>query len=286
MSYPKASLLALPFTRMELPGWGCLYGSRLVRGHSGAFWSGAPTRRITGKLHNLQMELDLSDWSDRLSYFLGRYYELALQLLLLKCVDRGDRSVDVGANIGLVTLLCAWLVGETGAVDAFEPNPDCLDRLRRHLDMNRIGWVRVFAAGLGDKAGRHELKVPDDHTGVGMLGAAGAEDARWDEEVGAQNVSSERMRKSPLRDAVLASPRLRWLVDLAPRSLRERARGLWRMQQRPEASPDGRAWVEAELDRDLARRLEWLGVELRCATWAQRAPSASFVWSAPPGAKP
>ncbi len=68
------------------------------------------------------MDLDLARASERFSYFTGRFYELGMQLLLMDLVRAGDRVVDIGANVGEISLLCSRLVGPTGVVDAFEPN--------------------------------------------------------------------------------------------------------------------------------------------------------------------
>jgi hypothetical protein len=43
------------------------------------------------------MELDLSHWSDRYTYLLGRYYETAILMLLAKLIRPADRVVDIGA---------------------------------------------------------------------------------------------------------------------------------------------------------------------------------------------
>ena len=41
----------------------------------------------------------------------------------------GDVFIDVGANIGLWTLVAATSVGPSGRVFSFEPNPTTFDRL-------------------------------------------------------------------------------------------------------------------------------------------------------------
>lgn len=166
---PVGARLALSYIRRELPAWGKVYRSSLVRGTDGAHWSRAPICRVRGKLHGYEMEVDLSNWSERYTYFLGRYYDLPTQLLLLAYLKPGDRFVDVGANIGMITLLAARLVGPTGRVDAIEPNPLCAARIRRSLVENGVTWAHVHAVGLGDRSGLLELNVVDGHTGAGTF---------------------------------------------------------------------------------------------------------------------
>jgi FkbM family methyltransferase len=178
MSYPKLPFVLLPVTRAELPGWGPL--SRLfgVMGQPGSnTWMGAPTVEIRGKTHGFEMQLDLSDWAERMTYFLGRYYELPQQLLFQSVLELGDRVVDIGGNIGMVTLVAARAVGRTGVVETFEPNPDCLARLRGTIARNAIDWVKIHPYGVSDEPGALELTVFDNHSGVGTFAPVSAQDA-------------------------------------------------------------------------------------------------------------
>jgi FkbM family methyltransferase len=115
------------------------------------------------------MELDLSNWSERHTYFLGRYYDLATQLTLKTCLRPGDRFIDIGANIGMITLYAAYLVGADGCVEAVEPNPPCCERINRLVQLNGLKNVTVFPYGLADAPGTLTLSVVTAHTGMGTL---------------------------------------------------------------------------------------------------------------------
>jgi len=177
MGYPKIPFLLLPLTRAEVPGWGQLtrmFGIMEPLGSQS--WQHAPTREIRGKTHGFLMQLDLRDWAERMTYFLGRYYELPQQLLFQKVLQRGDRVVDIGGNIGMITLVAARAVGSTGVVETFEPNPECLKRLRETIARNQIDWVQLHPYGASDQPGTLELTVFDGHSGVGTFAAIGADD--------------------------------------------------------------------------------------------------------------
>lgn len=127
------------------------------------------------------------------------------------------------------------------------------------------------------------LAQPDDELErvCRFLGEApGGDPVRWRDDIGAQNVSRERMRKSRLRSALLAVPGVRAVVDRIPHGPRERLKALWRIERRPELSPRLRADVEARLDEDLARLGAWVGLPLTCSTWKSLVTSRPMQWSA------
>lgn len=66
---------------------------------------------------------------------------------------------DVGANIGLYTLLFARHVGAGGAVHAFEPDSENLRRLRTNLALNEIENVCVVPAAVYSRHGTVTLHV-------------------------------------------------------------------------------------------------------------------------------
>jgi len=168
MASRVAAYIAIPYFRRELPAWGKLY-HKLVGKADEPCWRNAPTRVIRGKLHGYRMRLDLSDWSDRSAYFLGRYYDLDTQQAYRLLIDEGDRVMDVGANVGMMMLLAARLVGNEGRVDCVEPNPECVARLRDHVDLNGLSHVFIHEMGLADQPAEMMLRVVTNHTGSGSL---------------------------------------------------------------------------------------------------------------------
>jgi FkbM family methyltransferase len=172
--------LVLPYIRNELPGWGKLY-QFFVGGYSRNHdWSGEPARWVRGKLHGYEMLLDLSRWSSRQTFFLGRFYDLPTQLATQMVLRAGDTFVDVGANEGMISLLAAHVVGPTGKVIAFEPNPVPRAALRAAIERNGIVNLQLRPLGLGAVAAELVLNVPRINSGEGSFGTPDYEDADLD----------------------------------------------------------------------------------------------------------
>jgi len=76
------------------------------------------------------------------SYFNGGG-EPEVQQVLQTHLRRGMTFYDVGANIGLFSMIAARLVGATGRVVAFEADPEIAARLREHVARNELAWATV-----------------------------------------------------------------------------------------------------------------------------------------------
>jgi FkbM family methyltransferase len=60
---------------------------------------------------------------------------------------------DLGANIGLFSLIAARAVGPSGRVFSFEPDPENAERLRRNVQRNACSNVTVVEAGVWSTSG-------------------------------------------------------------------------------------------------------------------------------------
>lgn len=75
-----------------------------------------------------------------------------LDLLETMC-HAGLTGFDVGANIGIYSLIMSRHFGAEGAVHAFEPVPHIRAKLEANLRLNGLRNVRVNDCALGEKAG-------------------------------------------------------------------------------------------------------------------------------------
>ncbi|MCA9296046.1 MAG: sulfotransferase [Phycisphaerales bacterium] len=105
----------------------------------------------------------------------------------------------------------------------------------------------------------------------------------WVDDLERRNVSSERLRTSVMRDLVVDNVVARTLRrTFVPKSLRDRVKSFWTMENRPELSPALRAEVEAKLDDDLATLSAWWNLPLTCASFTEVARSGTPTWHAHP----
>lgn len=153
----------------RLPRWLAVRAyQRLVQepfGQNG--WAGR-TERTELRPHGVSMELRLDDWSERMAYFTGTYYDTEGLQLFEALVKKGDSFVDVGANVGFVSLAASRLVGSGGTVHACEPNPKLQVRLRHAFEANRALNVTLLPIALGQETGHATLDA-DGHEGTGTL---------------------------------------------------------------------------------------------------------------------
>jgi len=90
-------------------------------------------------------------------------YETSLLLALLR---PGDVFVDVGANIGYFSVLAASVVGDKGAVFAFEPDPANYQLLEANAALNNFqSRITLVQAALSDAAGQGQLFLSADNLG-------------------------------------------------------------------------------------------------------------------------
>lgn len=133
-------------------------------------WPSGLQAPVRGARHPYKLRLNIRDWMERRAYFSGSIYQDDLELLLSAIVRPGDHFIDVGANIGLITLLASRLVGPGGRVYSFEPAPSVFERLKEHIALNRLeDRVVLHNVALGAATGEAVLWTEAEHAGAGTL---------------------------------------------------------------------------------------------------------------------
>lgn len=124
---------------------------------------------------DISIHLSLSEHMQRRIFWMG-YYSENIAYLLNTLLKPEMTVLDIGANVGEITLLAAKRVGGKGKVFAFEPIDAIANQLKRNVKMNNFSQVHVEQYALGDTVdGDRPIyascgqKVKDKHNGLGSL---------------------------------------------------------------------------------------------------------------------
>jgi FkbM family methyltransferase len=189
--------------------------------------------------------------------------------LLEKLVEPGMQILDVGANIGLYTVLLARLTGEAGRVFAFEPEPNLFSLLCENCAANEELNVTPFQCAAGNANGRATFQRATFNSGDNRLGASKpgghsieVEVVRLDEVLPMRTVQfikldvqgHELAALSGMQQVLASSPDVRVLFEFWPAGLRA-----------ANASPEllfkffhERGFVIYEVEKGQARKLDML----------------------------
>lgn len=115
-------------------------------------------------LGRYKMLVDTTDHGLTPHLMLDGYWEMWVTEVIASQIRPGMIVADIGANLGYFTLLMAELVGPTGRVHAFEPNPDMYRLLKRSLDINGfLAWTELHEVALGELDGATlTFVIPDN----------------------------------------------------------------------------------------------------------------------------
>jgi FkbM family methyltransferase len=87
-----------------------------------------------------------------------RAHEPALEKFIIAAVPQKATVIDVGAQVGLISVLLSKKVGPQGRVIAFEPNPYNWGTLNRVLKENGLGNVETIPKAVGGTKGISQFK--------------------------------------------------------------------------------------------------------------------------------
>jgi FkbM family methyltransferase len=134
-------------------GTGRLANSALLR----FFASGDGVVRAKTK-EGHQLLVRINDTVGRTIFYFGDA-DRRISWVLKRLLDEGHVFVDIGSNVGAVTVLGASLVGPEGVVHAFEPQVDLAELSRQSLVLNGFSWANVHPVALSDRDGEAVLNL-------------------------------------------------------------------------------------------------------------------------------
>lgn len=119
--------------------------------------------------HRFTIQLNPANGYVDESIYADRMWAPELSAALCSLLPSGGTFVDVGANIGFVSLLAARIVGDRGRVVAFEPLPFLVEQLMRSGDANSMRNIDVRAFACGREPGSASLFVRSRNVGGSSL---------------------------------------------------------------------------------------------------------------------
>lgn len=98
------------------------------------------------------------------------FWEQWIEKVVRQLVKRGDRIVEVGANLGYYTVIMANIIGDLGNIDAFEANPRIANLLERSVAFNGYApRVKVHEAAAADQGGTLSFATSRRFLGSGTI---------------------------------------------------------------------------------------------------------------------
>ncbi len=133
-----------------------------------------PKKKITVKtLHDFVMTIHPAQ--DRAGveheiYYKGTYEKGTLSLVK-QLLAKNENMLDIGANVGFISLYASTLVGPNGRVFSFEANPETVPLLEENININSFNNIQVFPFGLGLETERLKIfpETIDQNRGAASL---------------------------------------------------------------------------------------------------------------------
>jgi FkbM family methyltransferase len=108
-------------------------------------------------------------------------FDIVTAELLYRLLDEGEHALDVGAHVGLMSVIMALRVGPSGRVSSLEPHPDVFSRLRENAERVNVALcadvIRPLQVAASSAPGEQRLMIPAEwrgNTGAARLQPDGA----------------------------------------------------------------------------------------------------------------
>ena len=145
---------------------------------------------------DLEICIDTRSFIEWQIFFKG-YYELPTINLIKKYLPKGGVFIDVGANIGNVSLIAAKIASK---VIAIEPVQKFIDRIKRNFAINKMNNVSILPFAASDKAGIVSFYAIKEGIANGMRGSFYQDHAKNEtEEIQVEAKTLDEMLKDETR---------------------------------------------------------------------------------------
>lgn len=87
------------------------------------------------------------------------YYAFGVRKIIQDYLKPGDIFVDVGCNIGYISLIASSIVGNDGLVISFDPDPRALKKIRENIKLNTVNNIVSIGKACSDSLGNMRFNV-------------------------------------------------------------------------------------------------------------------------------
>jgi len=112
-------------------------------------------------VYNLKMELEPFECVDGGLFFYPQLYDNEEFSFLREILTSNDTFLDIGANIGIYTLLASSLLSEKGKVVSIEADPYNYQKLLNNIRLNNFTNIIPLNIGVSDKSETLSLGIND-----------------------------------------------------------------------------------------------------------------------------
>ena len=132
-----------------------------------SFWMGDKVIEIEGsKMYVDFIEEDPVIQKTLQAYITTQHWDEATTKIFKQSINEGDTILDLGANIGYYSLLASQLIGKTGKVFAFEPEPRNFKILQKNIDLNNYNNIHAFQKAVSDENTSLTLYISEKDSGA------------------------------------------------------------------------------------------------------------------------
>jgi FkbM family methyltransferase len=123
-----------------------------------------PIKSIVDYDDGLLFHCDTKSFLEWYIFFYGAFRP-QVSRLINRMLRPGQVAIDIGANVGMHSVIMANRVGPTGHVVVFEPDPHPMGRLRQNMALNGIDWVTTVEAAVSARSEIRSFYLHDDSIG-------------------------------------------------------------------------------------------------------------------------
>lgn len=140
--------------------WMSDYLEKIIRRLKNYYISFFNVTHLNYTIYGIKFRLDFNKAVDKRLFLNG--FEKDIIEYYNKALKKDDVVLDVGANIGIYSLIAGKKVGTKGKVYGFEPADIAFERLQYHIDLNGLNNIVPIKSGVSNYTGKAEFNICED----------------------------------------------------------------------------------------------------------------------------